>query len=454
MKKLFVVLTAVFMVASVAGCGQQDTESVKIPKYDPGKTSTDGQPVTNNGVKDPVSTVDEPAFPKATQATEWKMFRRTPDNMGVVDADIKLPLKKGKDQYRFVSFGSPTSNIIYGSPVVLSNKIYFGCQLGFLSCDKFDTTEPVWKNAQQLDDGYGAIVTTSLTASDSMVYFGTAKGNFYAYDLYGDIKMWSFKTGNNISMPPNTDPKKAIYNGLVLGGAKIVDKNIFFGSWDGKMYCLEAKTGKEVWNFPTKFKIYSSPAISNNRLYFSNFGGEIYCLDSNTGKEIWKTKLPKGTLSSPLVFGKRLWVGCKDSKLYCINVNDGKTLWSYQAPDNDFGIESCPIIDETRVYSTTASGVTFALDRKTGKEVWKSQICKSSLLADPLVVRGYLVCADQDGNLYIIDKNTGKELDKFVTSSVSTTGSSDRRIGSSPIIIGNEIVFSCYDSNVYIVSGQ
>ncbi len=453
MKKLFVVLMVAFLVASVAGCGQQATESVKIPKYDPNKTVANDQPPTNNGAKDS-SSVDEPAFPKATPATEWTMFRRTPDNMGVVDADIKLPLKKEKDQYRFISFGSPTSNIIYGSPAVTKGKLYFGCQLGFLSCYKFDTAEPVWKNSEQLDSGLGAVVTTALAADENMVFFGTAKGNLYAYDLYGDIKMWSFKTGNNISAPPNTESTKAIYNGLVLGGPKVVDGNIYFGSWDGKMYCLEAKTGKEIWNFQTKSKIYSSPAISDGKLYFANFGGDIFCLDINTGKEIWDTKLPKGTLSSPVVFGKRLWVGCKDSKMYCINTNDGKTLWSYQAPDNDFGIESCPIIDEKNVYGTTAGGITFALDRKTGKEIWKSQTSTTSLLADPLVVRNYLVCADMDGILYIVDKNNGKELDKFVTSKVSTTSSSDRRIGSSPIIIGNEIVFSCYDSNVYIVSGQ
>jgi outer membrane protein assembly factor BamB len=450
MKRIPLALLALILAMSFAGCGKEETETVKIPKYDPNKK------VETEAITDTTTTasMDEPAFPAATPATEWMMFRRTPDNLGLVDADIKLPLKKGKDEYRFVSFGSPTSNIIYGSPAIFKNKLYFGCQLGFLSCYKFDTGEPVWKTAQQLDEGLGAIVTNAMTANESMVYFGTATGNLYAYDQYGDIKMWSFKTGANISPPPNTDPKSAINNGLILGGPKIVNNRIYFGSWDGKVYCLDAKDGKEIWNFATKSKIYASPAISNNRLYFSNFGGQIFCLNLETGKEIWNVKLPKGTLSSPVVFGPRLWVGCKDSKLYCINTNDGKVLWSYQAPDNDYGIESCPVIDEKNVYGTTAGGATFALDRKTGKKVWSMQTSKTSLLADPLIVRNHMICADQEGNVYILDKNTGKELDKFITSSVSTVGSTDRRIGSSPIIIGNEIIFSCYDSSIYIIKGQ
>lgn len=450
MKKELLTLAAIIIAVSFTGCGSPKVETISIPKFDPNKkTETVGQTPTNTNP----DILAEPAFPKATPATEWTMFRRTPDNMGLVDADIKLPLKKGKTEYRFMSFGAPTTNKIYGSPVVLKNKLYFGCQLGYLSCYKFDTAEPVWKNADQFDDGLGP-VTSTLAANDSMVFFGTGQGNLYAYDLYGDIKIWSFKTGKNISTPPNTDEHNVVNNGLIIGGPKVVGDRIYFGSFDGKVYCLDTKKGKEIWNFATKSKIYASPAIVDERLYFSNFKGQIYCLDANTGKEIWNASLPKGTLSSPVVFGSRLWVGCKDSKLYCLNSNNGKILWSYQASINDFGIESCPVIDEKNVYGTTAGGVTFALDRLNGNKIWQTQTSKTSLLADPLIVRDYLVCADQDGALFIVDKKTGKTLDTYYTNTVSTVGSDNRCIGSSPIIIGNEIIFGSYDSNVYIIRGQ
>jgi hypothetical protein len=65
-----------------------------------------------------------------------------------------------------------------------------------------------------------------------------------------------------------------------------------------------------------------------------------------------------------------------------------------------------------------------------------------------------MICGDKDGVLYIVDKKTGKTLDSYYTNTVSTVGADNRCIGSSPIIIGNEIIFSSYDSNVYIVSGQ
>ncbi|MBP7733526.1 MAG: PQQ-binding-like beta-propeller repeat protein [Caldisericia bacterium] len=453
MKKVILMPLIVILIMSFAGCGNQVVEKINIPKYDPNK-KTD-QVVETNSTTTSTNPDDltEPAFPTATPATEWTMFRRTPDNMGMVDADIKLPLKKGKDEYRFMSFGAPTSNIIYGSPTVTRSNLYFGCQLGFLSCYNFETSEPKWKNSEQFDNGSGP-VTSTLAANESMVFFGTGQGNLYAYDLFGDIKMWGFKTGKNISAPPDTQAGDIIGNGLIIGGPKVVGDKIYFGSFDGKIYCLKAKDGKEIWNFPTKSKIYASPAIADNKLYFSNFGGQIICLSADSGKEIWTTALPKGTLGSPIVFGSRLWVGCKNSKLYCLNTNNGKILWDYQAPDNDFGIESCPIIDEKYVYGTTAGGVTFALDRKTGEQLWQSQTSKTSLLADPLIVRDYLICADKDGVLYIIDKKTGKDLDKYYTNTVSTVGSANRCIGSSPIIIGNEIIFSSYDSNVYIVRGQ
>ena len=443
MKKLFAVFASILLVVLASGCGSdQVAETVDIPKYDPNKKPEVTTSATDNGNQTATDTnLDEPTFPKATPATEWTMVRRTPDNMAVVDAEIKLPLKKKKDDVRFISFGAPRKNEIWGSPVVKKGRLYFGCEIGYLSCNKFDTGEPVWRNEKPIEQ-----ICSSFAVNDSMVFFGVT-GVLYAYDLYADIQVWKFETGPNILPPAGVKSDNPVLKGVITDGPKIVDDNIYFGSWDGKVYCLECKTGKMVWNFQTKGKIYGT-AVSNGKVYLSNSKGEIISLDATTGKQIWSIKLPKGSISSPVVFGSRLWVGCKDSKLYCLSTKDGKVLWSYQAPNNDFGIECCPAIDEKNVYCTTAGGVAFALDRKTGKEIWSKQTSKVSLHADPLVVRNQLICADLDGGLFILDKNSGKVLDTY-----NTTGNNPS-IKGAPIVIGNQLVFSCYDSNIYIMSGQ
>ena len=78
---------------------------------------------------------------------------------------------------------------------------------------------------------------------------------------------------------------------------------VVFGSFDGKVYCLDAVSGKERWRFTTgpriagfsgiddvKQGVDSSAAVVDDRVYFGAWDGKAYCLDLNTGKESGRSR--------------------------------------------------------------------------------------------------------------------------------------------------------------------
>ncbi|MFC2156909.1 PQQ-binding-like beta-propeller repeat protein [Acidobacteriota bacterium] len=64
---------------------------------------------------------------------------------------------------------------------------------------------------------------------------------------------------------------------------------VFFGSSaDHKVYALDLNTGKERWHFYTEGPVRYAPTIWNNQIYVGSDDGYVYCLNLKSGKVIWK----------------------------------------------------------------------------------------------------------------------------------------------------------------------
>ncbi len=143
-------------------------------------------------------------------------------------------------------------------------------------------------------------------ASNTIVYWGSSSDHkVYAIDLETGAPRWSFMTGGPVRFAPS------------LSG-----NNLVVASDDGFLYCLNARTGKEIWKFKggprdemiignkqmiSRWPGRTGALIDNGRVYTSfgmwaSDGIYIYCLDLKTGTIIWKndttgalyTKIPHG----------------------------------------------------------------------------------------------------------------------------------------------------------------
>ncbi len=144
----------------------------------------------------------------------------------------------------------------------------------------------------------------------------------------------------------------------------------------------------------------SAPSIAAGRIYGMANRGEdevVWALSEKDGKEIWFTRLgpaykqqtPQskgGPACTPTVDGERLYVEGLAGNVACLQVADGKVLWQ-RSLTGEFGgrvpmwsYRESPLVDGDKVIFTPGSqeATLVALDKLTGKTIWKSQLPAAS----------------------------------------------------------------------------
>lgn len=146
---------------------------------------------------------------------------------------------------------------------------------------------------------------------------------------------------------------------------------------------------------------------------------EALAIDRATGKIVWRRTLREtapyeGThidaswaSASPVTDGKMLIVQFGSYGTYSLDLN-GEVLWEIDLGDmktrRGFGEGSSPVIDGDRIYiNWDHEGPSFlvALDRKTGKTIWKVDRDEVTSWSTPLLV-------EHDGRRQLIINATGK----------------------------------------------
>jgi outer membrane protein assembly factor BamB len=136
---------------------------------------------------------------------------------------------------------------------------------------------------------------------------------------------------------------------------------------------------------------FSSLAITNGRIFtMGDHGAEqfVMALDAQSGKMLWKTKVGPshedeygGPRSTPTIDGALLYAVGTEGDLVCLDTSTGKEVWRRSLP-NDFGgrmmsdwkFSESPLVDGDRVIVTPGAreATLVALDKKTGKDVWRT----------------------------------------------------------------------------------
>jgi outer membrane protein assembly factor BamB len=160
---------------------------------------------------------------------------------------------------------------------------------------------------------------------------------------------------------------------------------------------------------------FSAPSIAAGRIFgMSNRGSDevVWALSETDGKPLWSTRLgpayqgqamPQGNEgpgATPTVDGDRLYVVGGAGNLVCLNVKDGSIVWQKNFV-TDFGgaapnwaYRESPLVDGDKVICTPGGpdATLAALDKLTGKTIWKSQVPGS-----PGAAYSSIIAIDFDG---------------------------------------------------------
>lgn len=218
-------------------------------------------------------------------------------------------------------------------------------------------------------------------------------------------------------------------------GVTFADGKILFGTLDGRLIALDAKTGKEVWktevvDYKQGSAITSPPVIVKNLAVVGFAGGEygvrgaLQAYDLATGKQVWKT----WTIPGPGEPGNESWKGDSwqhgGGAAWQVGSYDPKTNTVFYGTSNpspwNAAVRSTGTSDYGR-FTNLYTSSTLALDGDTGKikwaiqqtpaETWDYDGVNENVLAD-ITIDGQktpvLMKADRNGFFFVVNRETGK----------------------------------------------
>ena len=381
-----------------------------------------------------------------------------------------------------------TKGRVIATPTVANGTVYFGSTDGNVYAVDGESGRQRWAFATE------ARVASSPAVADGLVYVESYDGALYALDARSGKQAWKFATAGERRFAgkylhghlPRGETMPDPFD-LYLSSPAVWRGAVYFGSGDGNVYALDAKSGRPKWTFRTGNVVHASPAIANGTLFIGSWDSWFYALDATTGKEKWRFKTGEDTVisnqvgiqSSAAVMDGVVFFGCRDGHLYAVDAASGKQRWAFDM--NGSWVNTSPAVRSGKVYVGTADSRTlYELDARTGKANFSLEF-SWYFFASPTVAGHMVYAANWDGRLFGVDLATRKVAWVFQTDSsranlakhTKSDGSMSFRMGaleagfydglvvaidrifgmgsflSSPVIAGNVLYIGSMDGNLY-----
>ena len=199
-----------------------------------------------------------------------------------------------------------------------------------------------------------------------LVYIGSCVGTFFALDRQTGQVRWSYDI--------RQDGDQTSFHGAPI----VIDDQIITGTdgtGTGFLYSFQLTSGRVRWKYRvTRPSVPSIGAPADivsvgNDIFTSTFGDELVALDKSDGKLLWtfvsepvnnRIKWPQ----SPAIAGDLVFFGAINGSVYALNARSGKEIWK-----QDLGsrVSTNLIVDRRDLYAGTADGYLFKLHTRTGE---------------------------------------------------------------------------------------
>lgn len=301
-----------------------------------------------------------------------------------VNGIIALDKKKGLTKWKL-----SIKNGIESSLYTNGENIFFGANDGYFYSVKAKSGSIQWKKNLN-SEGFGPALLHK-----GILYFISGEDILYALDEKTGKRLWLYK---------NTESSSSFFS--IRGSTQpfVFHNLLYVGFKTGHLVALDRETGRFKWrqilSSVKDFKdVDSNPIVQNKRLYAASYNGGLYCLEAKTGKKIWS--IDEGshagvTLSS----SELLYYSTANGKVLAIDKNSGKIIWTYKLAK---GIATQPTLFRGLLFFGESSGSLKALDAKNGQFVQEFHpglglMAKPTI--DPLTETLYFI--SNDANLFAI----------------------------------------------------
>jgi outer membrane protein assembly factor BamB len=176
-------------------------------------------------------------------------------------------------------------------------------------------------------DGHQSQFHGDPLITDDLVVVGTdgEMGHVYAFERTTGKVRWKYRV----------DERGVATDVIRLGS------NVYAVTLADELICLDLESGRAKWTFHSQFTgessfLTSSPAVAADCVYFGGLDGRVYALDAQSGKLIWSRELGGRVSTSVVLRARDLYMGTAKRRLWHLDAGTGEVL-------SDLAVEAEPI---------------------------------------------------------------------------------------------------------------
>ncbi|WP_375055511.1 outer membrane protein assembly factor BamB [Zobellella sp. DQSA1] len=291
----------------------------------------------------------------------------------------------------------------------------------------------------------------SPAAEGERLFAASRDGVLAAYDRNGGKRLWQTRLDK-------LDINKNQRSPRISGGLSAAYGNLYFGSENGIVYAVSQADGEVLWTREVPGEVLAAPAVDEGKVVVHTSAGNLVALDSASGEPQWllRNEQPSLTLrsmSTPVTAGGAVLYGRADGRLGIALLANGQPVRDTRIAsprgatelERMVDVASRPVIlgdilfaiayngqltahqlisgqelwkrqyqgsrdlstDGRQLYISDSRSHLFAVDARSGMELWSNTELENRQLTAPAVFGDYLVVGDGEGYLYWLDRQSG-----------------------------------------------
>ncbi|MBI2060453.1 MAG: PQQ-binding-like beta-propeller repeat protein [Nitrospirae bacterium] len=296
-----------------------------------------------------------------------------------------------------------------------------------LACLDSESGRELWSNTQSAIEG-------SVAAADGRVYAATVDGAVLALEASTGVELWRYVDREEFTTSP------------VVGGNRI-----FVVSSDDTVIALSSETGAPLWRYEPgytadlAYRRTAPVSIDGARVYFTTADGVWVMLDAENGKPLdtvrLSDKLEKlSDLNLRPVFFRGLTILNTREGLYVHETENGD--WKKWL---DLAGTEAPLVIDDDIYLTSRAGHVVRMDMPHREIRWDTKLSEAYLTAPVLMGRLFLAAGSWNGGLYLLHKNSGEVMDRFMAQVPIT---------STPVVSGRKVFVRTHAGTIHALEFQ
>jgi len=247
----------------------------------------------------------------------------------------------------------------------------------------------------------GIPLSAGVGADRALAVVATEKGEVIALDAHSGAVSWKAAVSSEVIAPPT------------LGGALVLVR-----TGDNRVYALAASDGSQRWVYrrpPVSLIVRSAAGITlgSDNAYAGFPGGKLVALSLANGALRWEstvatphgaTELERVTdvVGDPALHGREVCAAAYQGRVACFDAQNGRQTWA-----RDIASLSGVSLDAGYAYVADDHGVVYALDRTSGRSIWRQDRLNYRGTGLPLPLGKEIAVSDFEGYVHFLARDSG-----------------------------------------------